>query len=115
MWHLQEIQDKYGDRGLVLLGMNASDARDIALAELQRNNVRFVNIVDSSPAAQKVNFEQYKTSGVPLNYIIDKEGKVVDAWYGNEDDFARAMKAIRTAGIKEARPLATKPAAEPPK
>lgn len=111
MRHLQDIQDRYAGQGLVVLGMNVADARDVALEELQRQKVSFTSVVDTSPAASKVCFEGYRMSGVPLNYVIDKEGKIVDGWYGNEEDFSRAMKAVNKAGIKEAHPLETTPAA----
>jgi hypothetical protein len=103
----------YSGQGLVLLGMNTSDAKDVALEELRRQNVSFTNIIDSSPAATKVSFE-YRGSGVPLNYVIDREGRIADGWYGNEEDFSRAMKAVSKAGIKDARPLDTRPAATEP-
>jgi peroxiredoxin len=38
--------------------------------------------------------------GVPLNYIIDREGKVVDAWYGYEEGHKRAIAALEKAGAK---------------
>ena len=39
-------------------------------------------------------------SGVPMNYIIDRDGKVVDAWYGYEKGHPRAKAALEKAGIK---------------
>ena len=39
-------------------------------------------------------------SGVPLNYIIDKQGKVVDTWYGYEAGHKRALAALQKAGLK---------------
>jgi hypothetical protein len=38
---------------------------------------------------------------VPLNYILDREGKVADAWYGGKETFARAMKLLQKLGIAE--------------
>jgi hypothetical protein len=37
---------------------------------------------------------------VPLNYVIDREGKVVDAWYGYEKGHKRALAALEKAGFK---------------
>jgi hypothetical protein len=39
-------------------------------------------------------------SGVPLNYIIDAQGKVVDAWYGYQEGHPRALAALKKAGLK---------------
>ena len=42
----------------------------------------------------------YKGGGVPLNYIIDPQGKVVDTWYGYEEGHQRALAALKKAGLK---------------
>ena len=76
---------KYKSKGLVILGFDASDDKKIALEMLRDNGATFPNIIDSSDAAMKVCFQQYQGrygSAVPMNYIIDRDGKVVDAWYG---------------------------------
>jgi len=82
MFHLQELHEKYKDKGLLILGFNPSDDKKIALDFLRENSAVFPNIIDSSDAATKTAFQDYKSTGVPLNYIISKDGKIVDAWYG---------------------------------
>ncbi len=100
MRHLQELYEKYKDRGMVIVGFNCSDDRRIAKVMLRANGVTFPNVRDASRIATKVVFGRYKSQGVPLNYIIDREGKVVDAWYGNEKDFKRALTVLEKAGVK---------------
>ncbi len=100
MGHLQKLQEEYRSKGLVLLGLNASDDRKIALKFLAEKGATFTNIVDASPEAQKLVFENYRGTGVPLSYIIDPEGKIVDAWYGYEKDHARLMRALEKLGVK---------------
>ncbi len=100
MCHLQELHEKYTDKGLIILGFNGSDDKQIALEFLKENSATFPNILDSSDAAKRVAFEGYKMSGVPLNYIIDREGKVVDAWYGYEKGHKRAIAAMEKLGLK---------------
>ena len=104
MCHLQELYEKYKDRDVVILGFNPADDRKIALDFLRDNSATFPNILDSSRAARKVAFDDYKKSGDPLNYIIDREGKVVDAWYGYEEDHKRAIAALEKAGMKMDKP-----------
>jgi peroxiredoxin len=36
-------------------------------------------------------------SAVPMTYVIGRDGKVVDAWYGYEED--RAPKALKKLGL----------------
>jgi peroxiredoxin len=100
MRHLQKLHEKYSGKGLVILGFNCSDDKKIALEFLGENGATFPTILDSSDAATKVGFRDYKMSGVPLNYIIDKEGKVVDAWYGYQEGHPRALAALKKAGLK---------------
>jgi len=100
MRHLQKLHEKYSGRELVILGFNCSDDKKIAREFLGENGATFPTILDSSEAAVKVSWSDYKGSGVPLNYIIDKEGKVVDTWYGYEEGHPRALAALKKAGLK---------------
>lgn len=84
----------------MVLGFNCSDDKQIALDFLRENSATFPNILDSSDAATRTGFEGYKMSGVPLNYIIDREGKVVDAWYGYEKGHKRAKAALEKLGLE---------------
>jgi peroxiredoxin/outer membrane lipoprotein-sorting protein len=88
MPHLQALSEKYKDKGLVILGFNCVDDKRIARNFMRENSVTFPNILDSSNAAEKMIFDGYRNrSGtVPLSYIIDARGKVVDAWSGYEED-----------------------------
>ncbi len=100
MCHLQKLHRKYQTRGLAILGFNCSDDKKIALEFLRENAATFPTILDSSEAATKTGFGDYKMSGVPLNYVIDRAGKVVDAWYGYEEGHKRALAALEKAGLK---------------
>ena len=60
----------------------------------------FPNVLDSSEAAGRA-LMHYETLGgmsaVPMTYILDREGKVVEAWYGY--DPGRAEKALKKLGF----------------
>jgi hypothetical protein len=101
MCHLQEFHTKFADKGLVVLGFDACDDKKIALEMLQGNGVTFPNIVDASKAADEVCFQKYQRfnmSAVPMSYIIDRNGKVVDAWYGYDLGEPKAILALRKVG-----------------
>jgi peroxiredoxin len=100
MCHLQKLYEKFKGRDVVILGLNCADDRKIALDFLRDNSATFPNILDTSGTAVRVVFGDYKMSGVPLNYIIDREGKIVDAWYGYEEGHQRAVEALQKAGVK---------------
>jgi peroxiredoxin len=102
MRYLQTLHEKYSDKGLVILGFNYADDKKIALEFLHENGATFPTILDASDAAKKAVFRDYKLimNGPPLNYIIDRQGKIVDAWYGYEEGHKRALAALKKAGLK---------------
>ena len=85
---------------MVVLGVNTADDRKIALDYMKANEVTFPNILDASDAANRA-VSQYETLGgmsaVPMTYVIGRDGKVVDAWYGYEK--GRAEKALKKLGL----------------
>lgn len=87
MSHLQDLYAKYRSQGLVVLGVNTADAKKIASDLLEQDGVDFPNVLDTSPEAWKA-MTKYETfagrSAFPMTYLIDREGKVMDAWYGYE-------------------------------
>jgi len=100
MRHLQKLHEEYESKGLAILGFNSSDDKKIAMEFYHENTATFPTILDSCEAAIRVSHDGYKCSGVPLNYIIDKQGKVVDTWYGYEEGHKRALAALEKAGLK---------------
>jgi peroxiredoxin len=107
MPHLQALHEQYGGKGLAILGLNFSDDQRIVRAFLKANGVTFPTILDTSHVARKVVWEHYgnRPFDVPLNYVIDRDGKVVDAWFGYEEDSQRGHDALAKAG----RPVADRP------
>jgi len=102
MPHLQALSEKHKDKGLVILGFNFADDKRIARIFMRENSVTFPNILDSSDVSKKVIFDGYRNrSGtVPLSYIIDTRGKVVDAWCGYEEGHKRALAALKKVGMQ---------------
>ncbi len=100
MVHLQRLHEQYADKGLVVLGFNCADKKDLARALLEKKGVTFPSVLDSSDGATNVAYRRYKMSGVPLNYLIDREGRIVDAWYGFRKSDPRMKKALRRLGIE---------------
>ncbi len=94
---LQQLSAEYGGKGVVIIGYNCSDDRDIALAFMKEYGATFPNVLDTSSEAQRTYFDKYQTlgwSGVPLNYVIDGEGKVAAAWYGYDPSDDQGEKTI---------------------
>ncbi len=101
--YLEELYRKYKDNGLVVIGFNCDDDMNITRDLLKEHSVTYPNIVDASDEAKDVCYKQYQTmrgkSAVPLHYLIDKERKVVDAWYGFGGE-ELLHQALLKAGLK---------------
>lgn len=86
MGHLQRVYDEYRDRGVAMIGLNDVDVREIAQAYMEKLGITFPNIIDAPEEIGTVR-RKYETlegmNAVPLSYVIDREGRAVDAWYGS--------------------------------
>lgn len=101
MCHLQKLYAKYNNKGLVILGFNASDDKKIALEMMADNKVTFPNIIDASTTARKTVFQDYQRGGstaVPMSYVIGRDGKIVAGWYGFEKGEPKAIAAFKEVG-----------------
>ncbi|GAG97749.1 unnamed protein product [marine sediment metagenome] len=80
----------------MVLGVNTADARDKVVEVLEQNGVDFPNILDTTTKAPMAEYETLQgMSAVPMTYLIDREGKVMDAWYGYEKKkTAEAVKKL---------------------
>ncbi len=92
--------EKHHDKGLVVLGVNVADDRKVALDYLKANHVTFPTIFDSSPAAWKAmgRFLALEDLGAdPMTYVIGRDGKIVDGWFGYDSD--RTKAAVEKLGL----------------
>ena len=99
MVHLQRVHEAFAGKGLVVLGFNCSDDAAIARDLMKKQGVDYPTILDSSEQATRTFFERYRGSGVPLNYVIDREGRVAAAWYGYQEKDPRRDEVFRKLGI----------------
>jgi hypothetical protein len=98
MCHLQELYAKYKDKGLAVLGLDPADDKKIALDLLSENGVTFPNVIEDSEDTQRVSEKDYPLGAWPSSYLIDREGKVMDAWIGYDEGEPRAVAALEKAG-----------------
>jgi len=99
--HLQKWYEKNRNDDLVVFGVNSTDDKRILQAFLRENPVTFPVVHDCSSFARKA-VQDYgdKTATMPMSCIIDRQGKVVDAWLGYEGNHQRAMNALEKAGLR---------------
>jgi peroxiredoxin len=84
--------------------LNCADDREIAKAFLEKHNATYPNILDTSRDATNLVFDklQQGAGAVPLSYIVDREGKIADGWYGFGGNHKRGLKVLEELGIETA-------------
>ncbi len=87
---LDRIYKRFRNKGFVVIGIDNDDDYEIARGFLTDNSITYPNIIDSSPTAQDIQCKQYQTKAgrraSPMTYLIDRDGKVAEAWYGSDKD-----------------------------
>lgn len=69
---VQKLADKFGDRGLVVIGIHSAEASETCEDFIKKNNISYPIAIDSGKTA-----ETYAVSAWPTVFVIDKTGKVV--------------------------------------
>jgi len=86
---------------MAVIGVNLSDDRDIAISFLEENGATFPNALDTSPSARRA-IDAYDSVGgqsaVPMNVVIDREGKIAAIWYGSGHE--KGFEALRELGVR---------------
>lgn len=69
---MQEIQEKYGDKGLVILAVNLDKKEADMKSFLEKHHVTFPVVRDGSNALVK----EVQIATMPSSFILDRNGKV---------------------------------------
>lgn len=95
---LQSLHEKTKDKGLAILAVNVADDPRIGQMFVRDEAISFPCVLDSSEGAANLFAEGYgmKSSERPGNFVIGRDGKIVDAWYGQDSN--RAPAALQAAG-----------------
>jgi peroxiredoxin len=103
MPHTQEVAARYKEHGVVVLGSCTSDARDRFENWVRTNQSKYPDIIWShDPAERKperVSRALYGVTGIPTQFIIDREGRVVDIVVGYLPGEVILDAALAKAGV----------------
>ncbi|MGB9626178.1 MAG: TlpA family protein disulfide reductase [Phycisphaerae bacterium] len=92
--HLSEIQKKYRDKGVVVVGITEEEP-DIVKPFVKEagDNMDYTVAVDRDGAMDKAYMEAFGIDGIPHAFIVDKEGRI--AWHGHpETGMDKALEEI---------------------
>lgn len=116
MPHTQEVAAHYKDQGVVVLANCTSDARAKFEQWVKANQAKYPDMVWTHDAAEKkperVSRARYGVGGIPCQFVIDREGKIVDIVVGYMPGEAILEAALAKAGINVDPALVAKGAAD---
>jgi len=93
---LEQVWRENRDRGLVVVGLDAKDFRRDARAFMRKFDVTYPVVYDGPGKT----LSSYGVTGFPETFVLDREGKVVEAFVGavnSDEDRARLRAAIDRA------------------
>jgi thiol-disulfide isomerase/thioredoxin len=75
---LQAFYEKYQQDGLVLIGVNQEENREMVESFVDEFGLTFPIWLDPDSLAQ----QQFKTTYLPSSYVIDRTGRIRMLWFG---------------------------------
>ncbi|HLP25936.1 MAG TPA: redoxin domain-containing protein [Acidobacteriota bacterium] len=116
MPHTQEVAAHYKDQGVVVLANCTSDTRAKFEQWVKTNQSKYPDMIWTHDAAERaperVSRALYGVGGIPCQFIIDREGKIVDIVVGYLPGEAILEAALSKAGVKVDPALVAKGAAD---
>lgn len=90
--HLMELQTKYGDKGVTIIGMSLDNSPAELEMFLKRNPLNYTVI--SCPDRVKM---EYRVTSIPRMFVLDRQGQIVADFLGFSEqvggDIEKAVKA----------------------
>jgi thiol-disulfide isomerase/thioredoxin len=106
--HTEEVARKAKDQGVVVLAVCTSDSRDKFEEFVKAHRTAYPDIVftcdpnvrGSATFADRAATKYYHVSGIPTQFIIGKDGKIIGSLVGYSPGDKRLEAALERAGVK---------------
>jgi thiol-disulfide isomerase/thioredoxin len=98
--HLTELQKKYKDQGVIIVGVSVDEdkvkkTRDKVAEFVEKKGDEMAYAValdDKDRSTNKVYMEEFKAEGIPTAFIVDKSGKL--AWMGHPSELDETLPQV---------------------
>jgi thiol-disulfide isomerase/thioredoxin len=75
---LNELQAEYGERGFRVLAIaDPEDDLDAVREFVEQHGVEYLNLIGTEAVT-----EAYEVPGLPTAFLVDREGRIVDSFFG---------------------------------
>ena len=102
--HVQELAKHYADQDVVVIASCTSDARDEFVDWVQVHGGKYPDVLFAHDAAERkperASRALYGVGGIPHQFVIDREGKVVAQVVGYQAGEVLLDAALAKAGVK---------------
>ncbi len=102
---LEKTYQEYKDKGLVIIGLDFADDEELVEKFIDDYKLTYPNVVDTNKFSSfEFNKNYTNSNGIhawPLNYIIDKNGIIVDGWYGFDSNDSEKYLSILNKLLEE--------------
>jgi len=95
MPYLEDLHQKYKNKGLVVLGINPVDTNDLS-EFLNFNGISYSMVLGNSNVV-----EAYSVSSYPSLYLIDKTGEIIFSEIGFDDNTASTLDSLIGFGLTQ--------------
>jgi len=85
---LNELLQEYENKGLIIIGITTENKEQIEKL-IKANQLNYINIF-----ADKTILKEYKVTGRPTYYLIDKNGIIIKTSYGDLEKIEAAIKTL---------------------
>ncbi|MBI1349425.1 redoxin domain-containing protein [bacterium] len=83
--HLTEVQKKYGERGLVIVGISDEEAETVRpFVAKQGDRMKYTVAIDKEQKTTEAYMGAFGLDSIPSAFLVDRKGKVV--WFGHPQD-----------------------------
>ena len=115
--HTQGVAANYGDQGVVVLALGTSDTNAHFQEWIPKNQPKYPDIrfafdylheLKSADFKQRISAGVYGVKGLPTQFVIGRDGKILGTAVGEMIDDARTEALLARAGVKVAAALVAK-------
>jgi peroxiredoxin len=79
---LKKLHEKYDDKGLEVIGIDPFDKKESGISDfIKKKGIKYPVLLSGKETA-----DQYKVTGYPSIYLLDKEGKIIFSQIGYDEE-----------------------------
>jgi cytochrome c biogenesis protein CcmG/thiol:disulfide interchange protein DsbE len=88
---LISVEERYGDKGVIVLGVSIDEGRDVSakLSAFSREHNMNYPVLIGTDAVE----DSYDITSIPTMLLVDKEGKIRDLYRGYRENFQKVVSA----------------------